>query len=82
MKKQENLEKRVERLRTWSYAAEMLPASTVNEKLEPGAAFPDPEIRIAHFLEESWTDDPALTKTSLKPQRNGARTLFGEGCAG
>ena len=37
---QENLERRVERLRSWSYAAEMLPASTVNEKLEPGAVFP------------------------------------------
>ena len=39
---QENLERRVERLRSWSYAAEMLPASTVNEKLEPGAVFPTP----------------------------------------
>src|SRR5919202_824478 len=29
---QENLEKRVERLRSWSYAAEILPASTVSEK--------------------------------------------------
>src|ERR687897_2486853 len=53
---QANLEKRVERLRSWSYAAEMLPASTVNEKLEPGAALP--EIRIAHFPEESWVDAP------------------------
>src|SRR5215218_3881394 len=32
---QEALENRVERLRSWSYAAEMLPASTVNENLEP-----------------------------------------------
>ena len=32
---QENLEKRVERLSSWSYAAEMLTASTVNGKLEP-----------------------------------------------
>src|SRR5215210_4034214 len=38
---QEDLEKRVERLRSWSYAAEMLPASTVNERLEQGAIFPD-----------------------------------------
>jgi glycine/D-amino acid oxidase-like deaminating enzyme len=34
---QEDLEKRVERLLSWSYAAEMLPASKVNEKIEPGA---------------------------------------------
>src|SRR5215218_2549354 len=46
---QENLEQRVERLRSWSYAAEMLPASTVYEKLEPGAVFPDLETRVAHF---------------------------------
>ncbi|CAN5293473.1 FAD-binding oxidoreductase [soil metagenome] len=80
---QEALEKRVERLRSWSYAAEMLPASTANEKLEPGAIFPDPEIRIAHFPEESWTDAPALTKTLVEAaRRNGARTLFGDAVRG
>ncbi|HEX6709124.1 MAG TPA: FAD-dependent oxidoreductase [Rubrobacter sp.] len=63
---QENLETRVERLRSWSYAAEMLPASTVNEKLEPEAVFPDPETRIAHFPEESWVDAPSLTRTLVQ----------------
>jgi glycine/D-amino acid oxidase-like deaminating enzyme len=61
----------------------MLPASTANEKLEPGAIFPDPEIRIAHFPEESWTDAPALTKTLVEAvRRNGARTLFGDAVRG
>src|SRR5215204_3381971 len=74
---QENLEKRVERLRSWSYAAEMLPAPAVNEKLEPGAALP--EVLIAHFPEESWVDAYALTRTLVKAaSRNGARTQFGD----
>lgn len=80
---QEDLEKRVERLRSWSYAAEMLSASTAKEKLEPGANFPDPAIRIAHFPEESWTDAPALTKTLVEAARcNGTRTLFGDAVRG
>jgi glycine/D-amino acid oxidase-like deaminating enzyme len=74
----ENLEKRVERLCSWSYAAEMLPASTVNERLEPRVVFPDPETRVAHFPKESWVDAPALTRTLVQVTcRNGASTLFG-----
>ena len=74
----ENLERRVERLRSWSYAAEMLPASTVNEKLEPEAVFPDPESRIAHFPDESWVDAPALTRTLVQAaSHNGAPTMVG-----
>ena len=73
---QESLEDRVERLRSWSYPAEMLPASTVNEKLEPGAVLP--EVRIAHFPEETWADAPALTRTLVQAAgRNGASTLVG-----
>jgi len=73
---QENLERRVERLRSWSYAAEMLPASTVNEKLEPEAVFPNPKTRVAYFPEESWVDAPALTRTLVQAaRRNGALTL-------
>ena len=75
---QESLERRVERLRSWSYAAEMLLASTVNEKLEPGANFPNPVTRIAHFPEESWTDAPSLTKTLVEAaSRNGIHERFG-----
>ncbi len=75
---QENLERRVERLRSWSYAAEMLPASTVNERLEPEAVFPDPQTRVAYFPEESWVDAPALTRKLVQTAgRNGALTLVG-----
>lgn len=74
----ENLERRVERLRSWSYAAEMLPASTVNEKLEPQAVFPDPGTKIAHFPEESWVDAPALTAALVRAARSkGAEMLLG-----
>ena len=80
---QANLEKRVERLHVWSYAAEMLPASTVNEKLEPEAVFPAPETRVAHFPEESWVDAPALTRTLVEAaSRNGARALIGNAVQG
>jgi glycine/D-amino acid oxidase-like deaminating enzyme len=80
---QENVEGRVERLRSWSYAAEMLPASTVNEKLEPGATFPDPDLQIAHFPEESWVDAPALTRTLVEAAtRNGAHKHFGNAVSG
>ena len=80
---QENLEKRVERLRSWSYAAEMLPASTVSRELEPEATFPDPNLKIAHFAEESWTDAPALTRTLVEAAaRNGADRFFGNAVRG
>src|SRR5215207_5823710 len=80
---QENLEKRVERLRSWSYAAEMLPASTVSKELEPEATFPDPDLQIAHFPEESWTDAPALTRTLVEAAaRNGAHKYFGNAVRG
>ena len=75
---QEDLERRVGRLRSWSYAAEMLTAATVNEKLEPEAVFPSPETRVAHFPDESWVDAPALTRTLVQAAgRNGALTLIG-----
>jgi glycine/D-amino acid oxidase-like deaminating enzyme len=80
---QENLEKRVERLISWSYSAEMLPASTVCEKLEPGAIFPDPETGVAHFPEESWVDAPVLTSMLVQAAgRNGAQTLAGNAVHG
>jgi glycine/D-amino acid oxidase-like deaminating enzyme len=79
----EDLERRVERLRSWSYAAEMLTASTVNEKLESEVVFPDPETRLAHFPEESWVDAPALARTLVQAaHRNGAQTLAGDAVHG
>jgi glycine/D-amino acid oxidase-like deaminating enzyme len=75
---QGNLERRVERLRSWSYAAEMLPASTVNKKLEPQAVFPSPQTKVAHFPEESWVDAPALTRMLVQAaSRSGASMLVG-----
>jgi glycine/D-amino acid oxidase-like deaminating enzyme len=74
----ENLVERVKRLLSWSYAAEMLSASTVNETLEPRIVFPGPKTRVAHFPQESWVDAPALTRTLVQATgRNGASTLFG-----
>ena len=79
----ENLEKRVERLRSWSYAAEMIPASTVSKELEPEATFPDPELQIAHFPDESWTDAPALARMLVQAAgRNGAHKNFGNAVRG
>ena len=76
---QANLEKRVERLRAWSYAAEMVPASTVGEEFEPEATFPDPDLHIAHFPEESWVDAPALSRRLVEAAvRNGAHEHFGD----
>jgi glycine/D-amino acid oxidase-like deaminating enzyme len=73
----EYLVKRVERLLSWSYAAEMLPASTVNERLEPPVVFPDPKTRVAHFPKESWVDALTLTRTLVQAAgRNGASMLF------
>ncbi len=78
---QATLERRVERLRSWSYAAELLSASAVIENLEPGAALP--EVRTAHFPEESWVDAPALTRTLVRAAgRNGMQTRFGDGVYG
>ena len=79
----QDLERRVERLRSWSYAAEMLPASTVNEKLEPEAVFPDPVTMVAYFPEESWVDAPALTRTLVQAAgRNEASVLVGHAAHG
>ena len=79
----EELARRVGRLRSWSYAAEMLTASTVNEKLEPELVFPDLETGVAHFPEESWVDAPALTRALVRAAgRNLARTLVGNAVHG
>jgi glycine/D-amino acid oxidase-like deaminating enzyme len=80
---QENLQRRVERLRSWSYAAEMLSASTVSKELEPEATFPDPDLLVAHFPGESWVDAPALTRTLVEAAvRNGAQTNLGDSVRG
>lgn len=69
---------RVERLRAWGYAAEVLPAKTVRDELEPGLAIADPETPVAWFPDEGWVDAPAMTRQLVKAVRNaGGRVLTG-----
>jgi glycine/D-amino acid oxidase-like deaminating enzyme len=62
----EGLNRRVERLRSWGYAAEWWTASRVNETLEPNVAFPSPEIPVAFFPEEAWVDAPWLAEAFVE----------------
>ncbi len=74
----ERLERRVERLRSWGYAAEWKKASWVNEYLEPNVAFPSPETPVAFFPEEAWVDAPRLANSLVERAReDGADTRFG-----
>ena len=74
----EALTNRVERLRSWGYAAEWRKARHVNEALEPNVAFPSPDTPVAFFSEEVWIDAARLTNTfvGLACQR-GAEARFG-----
>lgn len=77
------LERRVERLRSWGYSAEWRRASEVNESLEPGVVFPTPDFPVAFFPEEAWADAPALAKCLVERAReNGAKTRFGAAAEG
>ena len=73
----EALASRVERLRSWGYAAEWRESRQVNEVLEPNVAFPNPDTPVAFFPEEAWVDAPRLADTfvELACQR-GAETRF------
>jgi glycine/D-amino acid oxidase-like deaminating enzyme len=72
------LRKQVERLRSWGYAAEMLPAGSVLADLEPGLTFADPETPVAWFPDEAWVDPRALTQRLREGVRNaGGRVLTG-----
>jgi glycine/D-amino acid oxidase-like deaminating enzyme len=74
----EALANRVERLRSWGYAAEWRKARHVNEALEPNVAFPSPDTPVAFYPEEVWIDAPRLADTlvGLACQR-GAEARFG-----
>lgn len=79
----EELERRVERLRSWDYAAEWWTASRVREKLEPQVTFTNPESPIAFFREEAWVDAPRLTNLLLdRAVERGAVARPGVGVAG
>lgn len=74
----EKLERRVERLCSWGYAAEWRSASRVNAELEPHATFPEPDTPVALFPKEGWIDAPRLTNTLVGlARRNGAEIRFG-----
>jgi glycine/D-amino acid oxidase-like deaminating enzyme len=70
---------RVERLREWGYAAEILPARAVAADLEPALAVADPESPVAWFPNEGWVDAPVMTRELAAAVRNaGGRVLTGE----
>lgn len=72
------LERRVERLRSWGYAAEWIESLRVNELMEPRAAFPEPETRAASFPGEFWVDAPGLVENLVEAaHEGGAETRFG-----
>jgi glycine/D-amino acid oxidase-like deaminating enzyme len=74
---QEELDRRVERLRSWDYAAEWWRASRANEILEPNVVFPGPETPVAFFPEEAWVDAPLLANTLIElARRKGAEVRF------
>lgn len=74
----EELEHRVERLRSWGYATGWLEASDVNESLEPDVTFPERDTPVAFFPDEAWVDAPRLAKDFGKfARRNGAEARFG-----
>jgi glycine/D-amino acid oxidase-like deaminating enzyme len=76
--KLKELRGRVERLRSWGYAAEWRKASRVNQALEPNVAFADPDTSVAFFPEEAWVDAPRLANALTELARqNGAGTHLG-----
>jgi glycine/D-amino acid oxidase-like deaminating enzyme len=69
---------RVQRLRSWGYAAEVLPARQVLSDLQPGLAITDPETPVAWFPDDAWVDPLAMTKRLVEGVRNaGGRVLTG-----
>ncbi len=55
------LRERVDRLRSWGYAAEWRDAAAVRSALEPNFATADPTREVAFFPDEGWVDVPHLT---------------------
>lgn len=71
---------RVERLRDWGYAAEMVPADVVLSELEPGLrdGIADRGTPFAWFPEEAWVEAVTMTERLVDAARNaGARVLTG-----
>lgn len=71
---------RVERLRAWGYAAEMLAANVVLADLEPGLAGGSADVGtpFAWFPDEAWVEAVAMTGRLVEATRNaGGRVLTG-----
>jgi glycine/D-amino acid oxidase-like deaminating enzyme len=71
---------RVERLRAWGYAAEMIPAEVALAELAPGlrGGVADQAGPFAWFPEEAWVDAVALTSHLIDAARHaGCRVLTG-----
>lgn len=74
----DELERRVERLRSWGYTVEWRNASQVGEELEPHVVFPEPDVPLAFFPEEGWVSAPLLTNTLVDlARRDGAEAHLG-----
>lgn len=74
----DGLKRRVERLRSWGYAAEWWKASRVVAELEPHVTFPDPDLPVAFFPQEGWVDTPLLTNVLVDlARRNGTEEHYG-----
>jgi glycine/D-amino acid oxidase-like deaminating enzyme len=72
------LRRRVDRMRSWGYAAEWWEAWRVNEVMESNVTFPSPDTPVAFFPEEFWVDAPQLTKTLIElVRRDGGQTYLG-----
>lgn len=74
------LAQRVERLRDWGYAAEMLPARVVIADIEPGLAggTADQGTPFGWFSAEAWVQAVEMTERLVEATRNvGGRVLTG-----
>jgi glycine/D-amino acid oxidase-like deaminating enzyme len=74
------LAQRVERLRDWGYAAEMLPARVVIADIEPGLAggTADQGTPFGWFSTEAWVQAVEMTERLVEATRNvGGRVLTG-----
>lgn len=74
------LRERVARLRSWGYAAEMIPVSQAIADLAPGLAGGSVADggEIAWFAEEAWVDAPVMTDALIEAARHvGGRILSG-----
>jgi glycine/D-amino acid oxidase-like deaminating enzyme len=58
------LRARVERLASWSYAAEWIPREQAI-KLEPGLAIPREARDVVFFADDAWLDAPRLIRTLI-----------------